>query len=1613
LGLWKIEMDAEHSAIKLLEALQTMMADQQYASFAWRCLTMDERLLHEGLRASINRIEETREAWDVLSECWEYVSEANFQARLAYIVRKRGEDKHVDISRLVRNTRGLISTAAVARAVQEARRGRNLEPAFLATWVRRAIDNVGTPRTSSIAGGCFTKFSWHERDLATMTRRLLNQFVSPGSARVATQYWILYWLRHSDDLERGAVVVPVMAVVGRSRRAQYGLLHLMGLEDGVGEGSLVEHPESALLPLGSSLISSIDRAWRSNGKKTVCWNLRTGNHVQDGDSLGAAAAIGMNLLLEGQEYDPSCLVLARLGNDGSRLEPVSFEYEKIQEARRNMVNRVAIAPRTTTPQDELMRMSEQDLIALKSIGIRLTVIQNMFEGVSFATETSEENEMDNSPSVMGRYTKKDQFGVDGLTKILTAYDDDQMLYLVKLWPWIDETESMLLRALWDGELRNLYRLSSSPRADDSLLTMKDAGVDESDHAYVMVLRGKDFHSYETLGRALADRTRYPWLQRKSFEDPQSRYRLWQGIHRIASGIELLHSQDIMHRNVGAETVYFDPAQGPESWRLGGFEWSLRLGSTPRAGATPNWSIPPENKTDDGARYTFEGDWYAFGMLIARCFYAIEGYATFQPAELNRRVLIELDTTSGTISDLERTLVSRLITKDSGDRLTFGHDVLKHIEEILRELSPEVPHDVDSAPLVLVVPKKNEILIDMAIRLGFVPDRSDPITEYNPDDERHVASLKTFFRQSLEGSRLYAIPNQRDFVLDTNAGMTLRIKPHVDWRFETDESWDFAFAAGEAYLGSRGGRDQERSLEGRKFNVVIPSEVSEGLSHQSWEPFLPIFNEHKEQRSSMANFREFLRCTNQLELLMAYAEIFPCLVEKKWISPDGEFDHVLLAQAEGREHPAFSRIQGGMVEAFQGRIDTNAQFCRNVLLTSDDILRVPNISLEDAWEIVELDRNEKTVQVKRKSGQGLGLFEHRGYARSWDLYGQTRLLQRRKRAIDQLEKHSYLLRSLAQPGMVRIDTGAVDELPHPITRGEIDESKMSIIKDILRARPIYALQGPPGTGKTTLVSYLLREILEQDPVAQILVTAQAHGAVDVLREKVQTQAFKDREPPLAIRIGLNTRDLTEQDEGSGTVRQVTHDLLTGIRSKLENRTISSPLQRAWFEMLPRLLVAASSAADNPSLADVEKLVQLGASITYCTTSSGDLEALAGSNQSFDWCVVEEAGKAHGFDLALPLQTAHRWLLLGDYKQLPPYRYEDFKKGLKQIETVVNALDDLPGFDTSLVDYKWIDEWRERQSKAPQESAQFSEYALRWLETFKTINRTLKGLKPANEQKDEDEQFRGITTDYSKGAWAGQLTAQYRMHPTVGNLISSTFYEGSVRNETVDAHNRAISLVVHPLIWPEGINGKAILWLDTPWCKTEPAFQELGPDRGQYPRYTNPKEIELIQCFLRGTSCSPVPDNPLEVAILSPYAQQVAAINRQLSDEDLPSGLKYRQSLGVRRRRGGPAGARAAHTVDSFQGNQADIVVISLVRNNLRKRDERPLGFLDHPQRLNVLLSRAERLLVLVGSWEFFTQGLQYLVEDDPMGDWLRIMRFLEERLADQTALRIPSDQIINC
>ena len=61
-----------------------------------------------------------------------------------------------------------------------------------------------------------------------------------------------------------------------------------------------------------------------------------------------------------------------------------------------------------------------------------------------------------------------------------------------------------------------------------------------------------------------------------------------------------------------------------------------------------------------------------------------------------------------------------------------------------------------------------------------------------------------------------------------------------------------------------------------------------------------------------------------------------------------------------------------------------------------------------------------------------------------------------------------------------------------------------------------------------------------------------------------------------------------------------------------------------------------------------------------------------------------------------------------------------------------------------------------------------------------------------------------------------------------------------------------------------------------------------------------------------------------------------------------------------------------TVHSFQGRQAEVVFVSLARNNTFDGNRRALGFLQAPELTNVMFSRARRLLVVVGSLEHFAR-----------------------------------------
>lgn len=769
------------------------------------------------------------------------------------------------------------------------------------------------------------------------------------------------------------------------------------------------------------------------------------------------------------------------------------------------------------------------------------------------------------------------------------------------------------------------------------------------------------------------------------------------------------------------------------------------------------------------------------------------------------------------------------------------------------------------------------------------------------------------------------------------------------------------------------------------------------------------------RTSLARFHNFIRCTNQLELLMRDAELFQYDVIDRTIRNGIE---QLNIRQTNRNRPALDLLdpEGGLPQFLHRELESGKLDSKLVVLTEshEDSLRIQQtnrVERKDCFEIRGISEDGVVTLTRACLQEDSATTWDCGWLRTYGMFGQIELLRRRTEAIDRLSNHSYLLRSLSAPGQVFIDTGE-EVLPLPAPAEKVDDAKQAVMKDVLRTRPIYALQGPPGTGKTTMVAHLLRQIFKDDPVTQVLITAQAHPAVDVLRERVRVDAFgdiKEADQPLAIRLGGE-----EQNESifQGSVEAVALTVLE--RSIKIIAELKSPLlvQSEWLKHAQQISAAIESRTTTPEASDFTQLIKRGANITYCTTSARDLEELAKSAQSFDWCIIEEAGKCHGFDLALPLQAGHRWLLIGDHNQLPPYRWQDYLKTLADLERANESLRDLPNRASGLLDMDWLLEW---EKMSPQEQASFKDFSRDWLNTFRKIFEACRVAPRGNSEP-------MITMDESIGAAAGMLYKQYRMHPDIGTLISKCYYQGKLQNKTQLDDGSPAPNVVLPLDQPERLRGHAIVWIDTPHAKKDPTAHERGPSNG-HARYSNPLEVKCIRAFIETLSLtsdfvSKVSTNEstkgIEIAVLSPYTQQVIALARNLASVKLPNGIRPKERL-RRRLQDDSDELRIAHTVDSFQGNEADIIIVSLVRNNLLTGAEHPFGFLREPERMNVLLSRAQRLLVLVGSWDFFSEQVSHYSIDDESRreEWhlKKVITLLTEGFESGECVKISSDNVL--
>ena len=192
-------------------------------------------------------------------------------------------------------------------------------------------------------------------------------------------------------------------------------------------------------------------------------------------------------------------------------------------------------------------------------------------------------------------------------------------------------------------------------------------------------------------------------------------------------------------------------------------------------------------------------------------------------------------------------------------------------------------------------------------------------------------------------------------------------------------------------------------------------------------------------------------------------------------------------------------------------------------------------------------------------------------------------------------------------------------------------------------------------------------------------------------------------------------------------------------------------------------------------------------------------------------------------------------------------------------------------------------------------------------------------------------------------ARMLTTQYRMHEQIMGFSSEKFYGGQL---VPHASVRHAGLEAYDLRFAPDL---PVEFIDTAGC----GYQEVAIPESR--STANPEEAHLLLERLAQLLAPYDEDElgehdqrPLSIGVIAPYRAQINYLKDAIEDSEVLNGLLLQRRLSV-------------GTVDSFQGQERDIIAITLTRSN----PQGEIGFLSDIRRMNVGMTRARRKLLLVG------------------------------------------------
>jgi superfamily I DNA and/or RNA helicase/serine/threonine protein kinase len=544
--------------------------------------------------------------------------------------------------------------------------------------------------------------------------------------------------------------------------------------------------------------------------------------------------------------------------------------------------------------------------------------------------------------------------------------------------------------------------------------------------------------------------------------------------------------------------------------------------------------------------------------------------------------------------------------------------------------------------------------------------------------------------------------------------------------------------------------------------------------------------------------------------------------------------------------------------------------------------------------------------------------------------------------------------------------------------KLNPSQKEAFRRVLGNGPISLLQGPPGTGKTWFIASLLHYLMTKQSARRILLASQAHEAVNNALEKGLELCRSKGIEFNAVRLGAE----------SAVSDSIRHLHAASIEQSYRERFKAEQKERI-VELAAALGLPRAFSSDVVELH--RRLGTLNNQIEKlkARTTSEDGEAqgamdarIRALRETFFEIATDVYGVMH--------DGAPHEVLSQLQRQLVEKHEIRSKDATERLQQLINLSDEwvsaLGGKDANFAEFlaksrtvvagtlvgigyrgagvvQNIFDWviiDEAGRAAPSELAVAMQAGHRVL-----LVGDHHQLPPTFSQEVKDAICQRFSVDEASALFASDferifdseygrnvgttLLSQYRMAPDIGELVSSCFYYS--RLET----GRSVPPEYYGML-PETLS-KEVTWVDT-GSLGERGYEQVsdnGEDKSNIAEarvvMTILKQIVESDEFMELLKADLQPQEP-PIGIICMYGRQ-----RQIIDQ-LKAELSW---LGDARR------LVKVDTVDSYQGKENRIIILSTVRNNTRLKH----GFLDKPNRINVALSRAMERLVIVGAtrmWE---------------------------------------------